>query len=168
MERFGLKLLWELNFPCHPKVSSMLLKEWLSALCSLKSLTPRWQLAAGVEVQMWGQVRHLPSAFINMGGGWWWWWRKRNCSDLKDIWIILAELGGLVQCRYEWEELLRIIIRGAWVTQSIKHPTSAQVMVSQFVSSSPALLALVLVAQSLEPALDSVSLFLSPYPLSQK
>ena len=28
--------------------------------------------------------------------------------------------------------------RGAWVAQSVKHPTSAQVMISWFVSSSPA------------------------------
>ena len=45
---------------------------------------------------------------------------------------------------------------GTCVAQSVKHLTSAQVMVSQFVSSSPAL-GSVLIAQSLEPALDSVS-----------
>ena len=45
---------------------------------------------------------------------------------------------------------------GAWVAQSVKHPTSAQVMISWFVSSSPAL-GSVLTAQSLKPASDSVS-----------
>ena len=55
------------------------------------------------------------------------------------------------------------------MAQSVKHPTSAQVMISQFVGSSPAL-GSVLTAQSLEPALDSVSPSLSaplpPPPLS--
>ena len=50
--------------------------------------------------------------------------------------------------------------RGAWVAESIKCPTSAQVMISQFVSSSPAS-GTVLTAQSLEPASDSVSPLLS-------
>ena len=45
---------------------------------------------------------------------------------------------------------------GAWVAQSVERPTSAQVMISQFVSSSPAS-GSVLTAQSLGPALDSVS-----------
>ena len=50
--------------------------------------------------------------------------------------------------------------RGAWVAQSVKPPTSAQVMISQFVSSSLAL-GSVLTAQSLDPASDSVSPSLS-------
>ena len=37
---------------------------------------------------------------------------------------------------------------GAWVTQWVEHPTSAQVMISWFVSSRPALSS-VLTAQSL-------------------
>ena len=41
----------------------------------------------------------------------------------------------------------------AWVAQLVKHPTSAQVMISWFVSSSPAL-GSVLTAQNLEPASD--------------
>ena len=45
---------------------------------------------------------------------------------------------------------------GAWVAQSVKPPTLAQVMISQFVSMSP-VSGSVLTAQSLEPALDSVS-----------
>ena len=53
---------------------------------------------------------------------------------------------------------------GAWVVQSVKHPTSAQVMISWSVSSIPAT-GSVLTAQSLEPALDSVSPFLSAPPL---
>ena len=49
---------------------------------------------------------------------------------------------------------------GAWVAQSVKCLTFAQVMISQFVSSSPAL-GSVLTAQSLKPASDSVSPSLS-------
>ena len=54
----------------------------------------------------------------------------------------------------------KIEIRGAWVAQSVECPTSAQVMISQLVSSSPASVS-VLTAQSLEPASASVSPSLS-------
>ena len=46
--------------------------------------------------------------------------------------------------------------RGAWVAQSAKRPTSAQVMISWSVSWSPAS-GSELTAQSLEPVSDSVS-----------
>ena len=49
------------------------------------------------------------------------------------------------------------------MAQLVKHPTSAQVMTSQSVSSSP-LLGSVLTAQSLKPVSDSVSPFLSSPP----
>ena len=49
---------------------------------------------------------------------------------------------------------------GAWVAQSLKHPISAQVMISRFVGWSPAS-GSVLTAQSLEHASDSVSPSLS-------
>ena len=56
-------------------------------------------------------------------------------------------------------------IRGARVAQSVKHPTSAQVMISRSVSLSPAW-GSGLTVQSLEPASDSVFLCLSaPLPL---
>ena len=54
--------------------------------------------------------------------------------------------------------------RGAWVAQSVGHPTLAQVMISRFVGLSPAS-GSVLTAQSLEPASDSVSPSLSAPPL---
>ena len=55
--------------------------------------------------------------------------------------------------------------RGSWVAQSVERLTSAQVMISQFMSSSPTL-GSVLTAQSLDPASDSVSPSLSaPSPL---
>ena len=54
--------------------------------------------------------------------------------------------------------------RGAWVAQSVKRPTSAQVTISRSVSSSPAS-GSGLMAHSLEPASDSVSPSLSAPPL---
>ena len=53
-----------------------------------------------------------------------------------------------------------------WLSQLVKRPTCAQVMISRFMSSSPAL-GCVLTAQSLEPVSDSVSPSLSaPSPLT--
>ena len=49
------------------------------------------------------------------------------------------------------------------MAQSVKHPTSAQVMVSRFVSLSP-VSGSVLTVQSLEPASDSVSHSFSALP----
>ena len=51
-----------------------------------------------------------------------------------------------------------------WLSQSVKRPPSAEVMISQFVGSSPAS-GSVLTAQSLDPASDSVSPSLSAPPL---
>ena len=56
-------------------------------------------------------------------------------------------------------------VGGSWVAQLIKRLTSVQVMISWFVSSSPAL-GSVLTAQSLEPALDSPSLSAPPHVCS--
>ena len=53
---------------------------------------------------------------------------------------------------------------GAWVAQSVERLTSAQVMISRSVSSSPAS-GSVLISQSPEPASDSVSPSLSALPL---
>ena len=55
------------------------------------------------------------------------------------------------------------VLRGAWVAQSVKQSTSAQVMISRFVGSNPAL-GSVLTAQSLEAASDSASPSLSAPP----
>ena len=52
---------------------------------------------------------------------------------------------------------------GTWVAQSVEPLTLAQVMISRFMSSSPAS-GSVLTAQSLEPALNSVSPSLCPSP----
>ena len=59
------------------------------------------------------------------------------------------------------EGLIIYSVQGIWVTQSVKCPTSAQVMISWLVSSS-SVSGSVLTAPSLEPASDSVSLSLCP------
>ena len=57
-------------------------------------------------------------------------------------------------------------LRGSWVVQLVGRPTSAQVMISRSVGSSPTS-GSVLMARSLEPASDSVSPSLSaPTPLA--
>ena len=55
-------------------------------------------------------------------------------------------------------------IWGAWVAQSVKRPTPAQVMILHFLTSSPTL-GSGLTAQSSEPVLVSVSPSLSAPPL---
>ena len=60
--------------------------------------------------------------------------------------------------------LERMYSCSAWVAQSVERPTLAQIMILWFMNSSPAL-GSVLTAQSLEPALDSVSPSLSAPPL---
>ena len=60
--------------------------------------------------------------------------------------------------------LNRALLWGVWVAQSVGHPTSAQVMISQFVGSSP-VSGSVLTVQNLEPVSDSVSPSLSDPPL---
>ena len=47
-------------------------------------------------------------------------------------------------------------MRGAWMAQSVKHPTSALVMISQFMSSSPTSGSLLTAVSLDEPASDSV------------
>ena len=89
---------------------------------------------------------------------------------------IYNSLNFLVHLKYLIIKCWGIIIYkqfwGAWVAQSVKHPTSAQVMISRFMSSSP-VSGSVLTARSLEPVSESVSPSLSlplptPLALSQK
>ena len=54
----------------------------------------------------------------------------------------------------------KVRLRGAWVAQVVELPTSAQVMILRLVGSCPTL-GSVLTAQSLGPASDSVSPYLS-------
>ena len=74
--------------------------------------------------------------------------------------VILPEddgIGRIEICSGDEKKPLNAVFpRGTWVAQSVKRPTSAQVMISWSVSSSPAS-GSVLTAQSLEPISDSVS-----------
>ena len=64
------------------------------------------------------------------------------------------EISGF--CKSQFLHLKNVICRGTWMAQSVERPTSAQVMISQFVGLSPTS-GSVPTAQSLEPASDSVS-----------
>ena len=83
------------------------------------------------------------------------------------FWLTSRGFSKVMKC------VLKQFYWDAWVAQLVKHLTLAQVTISQFVGSSLAS-GSVLTAQSLEPALDSVSPFLPPLPhmcslfLSQK
>ena len=73
------------------------------------------------------------------------------------IWLSVSRLNTLT-------ETYLLNSGGAWVAQSVKHPTWAQVMILRLVGLSP-VLGSVLTAQSLEPASVSVSpLSLPPRP----
>ena len=83
---------------------------------------------------------------------------KTSCREIQESLTTLPMPGPVeVQSRlqHDW---------GAWVAQLVESPTSAQVVISQFVGSSPAP-GSVLMAQSLEPAWDPVSPSLSAPPL---
>ena len=108
--------------------------------------------------------------------GWFSWWSVRTfdmapvrswsyrCWNQATSWAPLGACLGLVShslCPSLPLSLsniffLKVNFRGTWVAQSVKGPTSAQVMTSQFVSSSPAL-GSVLTARSLKSTSDSVS-----------
>ena len=63
---------------------------------------------------------------------------------------------GKCACDLQIVMFRSVVSRATWVALSVTRPTSAQVMISRFVSSSPES-GSVLTAQSLEPASDSVS-----------
>ena len=70
----------------------------------------------------------------------------------------------LIEIDFLHSKIIKNVSRGAWVAQSVRRPTLAQVMILQFMSLSPTWVS-VLTAQSLEPALDSVCPSLSAPPL---
>ena len=82
------------------------------------------------------------------------------------IWVVVARTStylNIEQHTPDWYILCIYVYLhqrkkwgGAWVAQSVKRLTSAQVMVSRFMGSSPTS-GSVLTARSLEPASDSVS-----------
>ena len=75
----------------------------------------------------------------------------------------VGEETGRTQLAVERRSHVKRHFGGAWVAQSVKRPTSAQVMISRSVSLSPAS-GSVLTAQSLEPVSDSASPSLSAPP----
>ena len=72
-------------------------------------------------------------------------------SMSRDVMCSTVTLVNNLHCNFE-----SCSEEGTWVAQSVKRLTSAQVMISYLVGSSPAL-GSVLTAQSLEPVSDSVS-----------
>ena len=76
-------------------------------------------------------------------------------TALSDTWRKALALNSSQQLSSKW---------GAWVSQSVEHPASAQVMISWSVGSSPTS-GSVLTAQSLELSSDSVFPSLSVPPL---
>ena len=83
-------------------------------------------------------------------------------THLRALWF------GIMFMKYLLHLLIflkKCLFRGAWVAQLVERPTSAQVTISRFVSSSP-VSGSVLMAQSLEPVSDSVSPSLSAPPCS--
>ena len=74
--------------------------------------------------------------------------------------LILKEASGPQVLSSQEGPIKMTYARATWVAQSVKHPTSAQVMISQLVGLSPAM-GSVLTAWSLEPALDYVCVSLS-------
>ena len=86
------------------------------------------------------------------------------------MWLYSTQLKSVRKDGYDGEFYFTCILPekvfwDTWVAQSIKRPTSAQVTISRFVGSSPAL-GSVLTARSLEPVLDSVSPLSLPLPHS--
>ena len=88
----------------------------------------------------------------------------------KDYGSLLLEISSLSGIGIPFRSLTQELkatreMSGAdWVAQSVERPTSAQVMISQSMGSSPAS-GSVLTAQSLEPVSDSVSPSLRPSPV---
>ena len=72
----------------------------------------------------------------------------------------------IIKCPSQKDMYKNVDNRGNWVAQSVKRPTSAQVMISWSVSSSPTS-GFMLKAQSPEPVSDSVSPSLSDPPHSR-
>ena len=89
------------------------------------------------------------------------WIKETECKNIFANQISLKRpiskiYKELIQLNSKITTILKMGRRGTWVAQSVKQPTSAQVMISRSVSSSPAS-GSVLTAQSLEPVSDSVS-----------
>ena len=85
----------------------------------------------------------------------------RESTSLSISFFMSLTLG--IKLKFRIKNIL--IMWGTWVAQLVERPTLAQVMISWFLNSSPAL-GSVLTARSLEPVLDlcvllSLSLYLT-------
>ena len=100
--------------------------------------------------------------------------QRQRCLDLRWAALVTPDSAHVCvqwdKCGTSWKHspdpislLFKTHSRGAWVAQSLERLTSAQVMISRSVSSSPES-GSGLMAQSLEPASDSVSPSLSAPP----
>ena len=104
---------------------------------------------------------------------------ENNSSPIRYYKKLIQVLSALIRtllifmdfkdfCRAIWAKkhitFMKEKSQGTWVAQLVKRLTSAQVMISWVMSSSPVLWS-VLTAQSLEPASDSLSPSLSAPPL---
>ena len=86
------------------------------------------------------------------------------CINYPDMWKYwVYQYTSTRPSLQQWSLGLKMMCRGTWVAQSVKRLTSTWIMISWSVGSSP-VSGSVLTAQSLEPALDSVSPSLSAPP----
>ena len=97
--------------------------------------------------------------------------RKSKCVETADYWLIGTRwewrwiANGSMRFFWGVEMFYNWIVWGTWVAQSVKPPTSAQVVISSSVSSSPTS-GSVLTAQRLEPASDLCLSLILCLPLS--
>ena len=85
--------------------------------------------------------------------------RRGTCTPMFITFSTIAKVWKEPKGLLTDEWIKKMWYRGAWVAQSVKHPTSVQVMISPSVSSNP-VSGSVPTVQSLEPLSDS----LSPFP----
>ena len=107
------------------------------------------------EVQGQEHLTHLESGKVV--------WSTADNADHLGHLVTMLEIWSDAEGQAQMGCQMTADTLNTWVAQLVKHLTSAQVMISQFVSLSPAL-GSVLTAQSLEPASDSVSPSLSAPP----
>ena len=78
----------------------------------------------------------------------------------KFPWFLHSYLLFTIHSNVNYTQYLNL--RGAWVSQWVRRPTLAQVMISQFVSSSPASGSLLLALIPLQILFSPLSLYPSP------
>ena len=130
-------------------------------LVKLRSGQPSWQAVGFALLPLIWESRLTdvcPGSQVQLG-------KEFEWINPPPFSLVESTLNSFMMCHlFSYKALIKKVhSRGAWVAQWDKRPTWAQVMISQFTSSSPTS-GSVLTAQSLEPALDSVSPPLCPFP----